>query len=470
MEVIVKKNPILDKIQSFEVFQGVEQEALEWLIDRSECTLFEDGEIIFQPGREADTMLVVVEGQFSVTLERNGKMKDYGLSGPGTVTGVLPFSRMKETKAIGTAVGPCSIMTLHRNCFVEMVNVSYKLTQALVSVMTNRVRQFSRARSQDEKLMALGKLSAGLAHELNNPASAMVRNAEELSKKVHYTPEKFKSVITMRISPEKTDKVNAIVFEKAKNVEGVELSLMDREERVDDINDWLEDRDVPDIGDIAETFVDFGFVVDELEEIEEIMEGEYIFPIVRWIENTLSMEKIVYEIKEAADRISSLVRSVKDYSHMDKGDAIEPTDVLDGIRTTAMILKHKIKQKNIQFVKNIQPDLPKVLAHPGELNQVWTNILDNAIDALEPGGTITISTYTDRQFVCVDIIDNGPGIPEDIQTRVFEPFFTTKAMGKGTGMGLDIVKRIIERHNGDISLESKPGETKFSLCFPAVQK
>jgi len=469
MEVLEKNQTILTKLQSFEVFENIPSEALSWLIDLSEYKSYEKGEPLFLPGQKVDHMQIIVEGSYVVHFEQKGKTRELGVWEAGYITGVLPFSRMTETRAIGTTLEQTHTLELHKKHFTEMVNVSYELTQALVSVMTTRVRDFTSMQFQNEKLMALGKISAGLAHELNNPASAMVRNAEELYKKVHRSPEKFKSVITMRISPEQTDRVNDILFAKIRNAAQIDLSLMERESKMDDLIDWLEDHDVKEAEDIAETFVDYGFEVEELEEIHDILEGDNLIPIMGWLESTLSLERLVEEIREASGRISDLVKSIKDYSHMDKGVSRENVDLHQGIKSTVTMLKHKFKKKNIQLEKSLDPDLPKVIGYAGELNQVFTNLIVNAIDAMEDGGLLQIRSYTEREFACVDITDSGAGIPEDIQSRIFEPFFTTKPMGEGTGMGLDIVKKIMVRHNADIKVDSEPGRTTFKLCFPEAK-
>lgn len=468
MQVLEKNTQLLPSLQAFEEFSTIDANALQWLIDHSEYIFYDTGDILFAPGDAVDHTQIILQGRYVVRMERQGQSRELGVWGTGSITGVLPFSRMKESRATGKALEPIYCLELHRKYFTEMVNESYELTQALVSVMTTRVRDFTTMQFQNEKLMALGKLSAGLAHELNNPASAMVRNAEELYKKVHSTPEKFKSVITMRITPEQTDRVNAILFSKIENAGNVDLSLMERESRVDDILDWLEDHNIDDGDDLAETFADFDLETDDLDEIHDIIKGEGVATIMGWLESTLSLERLVSEIREASGRISGLVRSIKDYSHMDKEVSREKVDIHHGIKSTVTMLKHKFKKKNIQLHKNLDPALPKVMGYAGELNQVWTNLIANALDALDREGALTITTFPDREFVRVDITDNGSGIPEDIQTRIFEPFFTTKAMGEGTGMGLDIVKKIMVRHNGEIEVESEPGKTTFSLCFPAA--
>ncbi len=466
MEVISKTNQLIKDLQSFEAFKGIPDHALEWMIEKSEYNCYKAGEMIFSPGDPVNHMQIIMKGKYSIEVERLGSRHEMGLIEGGEVTGILPFSRMKEAKAFGKVLEDCEVLELHKEHFIEMVNVSYELTQNLVATMSNRIREFSQLRFQTEKLTSLGKLSAGLAHELNNPASAIVRDVSDLYKKIHTTPEKFKKVITMKITPEETDAINAIIFSKLKNLNTIELSLLEKEEATDDLLDWLEDHDIEEAEDIADTFVDFGVTVEDLDAIEDIISGRHIPPLMGWMESTLSLEKLVCDIRESSERIASLIGAIKNYSHMDRGTARESIDIHDGIKSTVIMLKHKIKQKKIEIAKDITPDLPKLKANPGELNQVWTNLIDNAIDAMDEGGTLTLRTYTERHYICVEIIDSGKGIPEEEQTMVFDPFFTTKAMGKGTGMGLDIVKRVMNRHNGTIGLESRPGRTCFKLCFP----
>jgi len=468
-EAIAKTEDILPRLQQFDIFKGIDPEALEWLIDRAEYRCYESGSLLFRPGEPVDHMQVVLEGRYVIEQEQQGERRELGVWETGYVTGVLPFSRMVEARAFGRALERCCLLELHRRYFTEMVNVSYELTQALVAVMSTRIRDFASIRFQNEKLMALGKLSAGLAHELNNPASAMVRDAQVLYERHHQTPDKFKAVITMRITPEQTDRVNAILDDKLAHFHELDLSAMERMDRQDELQDWLEEHTVDDAEDLAETFVDFGMTAEDLDEVEAIIEGAHLPAILRWLESTLSMEKLVRDIQESADRINKLVQSVKQYSYMDRGISMEPVDVHEGLRSTLTMLKHHLKQKNIQVDKDFDTEIPPIPAYAGELNQVWTNLLANAIDAMpEEDGRLRVRTYRERQYVCVRITDNGTGIPEEHLTRIFDPFYTTKGIGEGTGMGLDIVQRIVERHRARIDVQSRPGETSFTVCFPVT--
>lgn len=469
MEITSKPPALLATLQNFDVFEGIRSESLQWLIDHSEYICYEPGDYLFRPGEPVNEMQVIVEGQYVIERVQSGETQELGVWGEGYVTGVLPFSRMKEAVACGRALERCCVLELDKACFTEMINNHYELTQALVSVMATRVRDFTSMRFQSEKLMALGKLSAGLAHELNNPASAMVRDAQTLYDKIHKTPEKFKAVMTMRVTPEQTDQVNAILFERLQNLHQLDLSSMERMDRMDELLDWLEDHGIDDGDDIAETFVDFGMTTDDLDRVEAILDGKHLPSIMGWLESTMSLEKLVADIQESSGRIQQLVQSIKQYSHMDRGVSMEPVDIHEGLRSTLTILDHSLKNKAIEVRKQFDKSLPSVPAYAGELNQLWTNLISNAVDAMAPGGVLSLRSYPERHYACVEVTDNGSGISEEHLSRIFDPFFTTKAMGDGTGLGLEIVKRIVDRHRAIIKVDSNPGKTTFKVCFRTEQ-
>ncbi len=464
----IEKTPVLiEQIRSFEPFQNLGESDLQWLVERSDYVLYKEGEQLFYPKKPVDHMQIIVDGEFVSRIKQGNDFNEVGTWSTGYITGLLPFSRMKEAMAYGTALRDTYVLELHKKYFTEMVEVSYEMTQNLVAQMSNRIRDFTHIRLQNEKLISLGKLSAGLAHELNNPASSIVRNVEELYRRTHQTPERFKRVMTMRITPEQTDRVNAILFSKI-GAKRPELTLMQRESLKDDLLDWLEDRDVDNAEAIAETFVEFGMTEDDLDEIFDIVDGKHLDGIMPWLESTLSMEQLVGEIKEASGRIADLIKSIKSYSHMDRAKDGELIDIQDGIISTLTILKHQLKDKSIEVKQDFDENLPKILAFPGQLNQVWTNLLDNAIDAMDSDGVLIIKTYHKRDRVFVEITDNGPGIPDDVKSKIFDPFFTTKGVGKGTGLGLEVVRRIVDHHKGSITVDSVPRKTTFTICFPVV--
>ena len=274
----------------------------------------------------------------------------------------------------------------------------------------------------------------------------------------------------MKVTPEQTDEINVIIFAKIQELGNFEdLSLLEQESRKDDLIDWLEDHDIDQAEDLADTFVEFCLVEDDLDQMSDILSQEALGPVLRWTKRVLSMEKIVAEINESSNRIAGLVSSVKAYTHMDQAATMEARPIHEGIKSTLMMLKHKLKRKQIKLDKEIDFDAPPVEILLGEMNQVWTNIIDNAIDAMPVGGTLSIRTYRKHHNMLVDFTDNGSGIPEEVIGQIFDPFFTTKGVGEGTGLGLEVSRRIVEKHKGTIEVESRPGQTTFTVCLPIRQ-
>ena len=458
--------PTISDLREISAFKELNDQALQWLLDRAELKTLQEDEYLFRKGDPIDNMHVILKGKLRIKVMQGKQFRDIGEWDAGTITGQLPYSRMTASTGFGIAVEETLILALHKKYFIEMEQVSRDMVQALVAVMTTRARDFTRLQQQNEKMLALGKLSAGLAHELNNPTSAIVRSSDILRKHLHNTPEDFKKVILIRLQPEQVDAIIKILFAKINARGSHHLSMMDRNNQEDEIAEWLEDQGWEDGYEAAENFVEFDMSLDELEEIAEIIDGPDCQPVFNWLNNVLTTERLVNEIEDASLRIANLIKSVKTYTHMDRSpDKIE-ADIREGIDSTLIMLNHKLKQKNIQVNKEYQDDLPKIPIFVSEINQVWTNLFDNAVDAMDDKGTLTIRTYTEHDDLRVDVVDSGTGIPPDILDNIFDPFFTTKSIGQGSGLGLDIVQKIMEQHRAKISVKSEPGMTQFMLCFP----
>jgi signal transduction histidine kinase len=454
-------------LQSLEAFNNVPENQLQWLLDNSVDNIFEDGEYLMQPGEPMSGPHITVEGGMRFFMLQGSARRDFIVVGPGAISGYLPFSRGKISKGYAQAIGRLQLRSFNTDLIPEMIRNHYELTQALVNIMTTRVRDFTALQQQNEKMMALGKLSAGLAHELNNPASAIVRDSLTLKKHLEQEPESIKAIFTMKLEPEQVTNITGLLFEQISEQNTTRLSLKQRTHREDEIIEWLDEHEIENGYDIAESFVDFNFSVDTLEKFNTIIASDNLSDILNWISDVLISEKMIRDIQESARRIAELVSSVKTFTHMDRGQDKQYADIHIGIRNTLTMLGYKIRKGNINVVEDFDETLPEVKALIGELNQVWTNLIDNAIDAMEPAGkgTLTIKTRRDREFVEVFIVDDGPGIAPDIQSLIFDPFFTTKDMGKGTGMGLEVVQRIVKQHRGSIKVKSQPGHTVFSVCF-----
>ncbi|MFD2935968.1 sensor histidine kinase [Spirosoma flavum] len=465
---------LLETLHQFPALATIPDEQLQWLIDRSEEVSYPKEAVLYKPNEPVDYLLLLLDGRIRIDSGANGPSDELITYGPYSFLGVLPFSRMTSIPNRIVAETPARLLQLHRDDLRGLAQNCYELTEALVHQMTTRVRDYTKLTQQNEKMASLGRLSAGLAHELNNPVAAVVRSVDTLKTHLRATPEAFKAVMNLQLTAEQVDCVTVVFFKKIDQqlaADTHQLTLLERTTLEDDITDWLDDHGVDDSMDLAGPLVDYSFTVDDLEWILEKIGDENLAGVANWLVNNLVAEKLVFDISEASKRISTLINSIKNYTHMDRGVGKQQIPLAEGIRNTLTLLAHKVKSKHIALTLTIADDLPAVCGWPGELNQVWTNLIDNAIDALPDGGKLEINSQPDRRsdgvdFVLTKVIDNGTGIPDDIRDKIFEPFFTTKEIGKGTGLGLDIVQGIIKHHNGSIKVQSEPGHTEFSVCLP----
>ena len=446
---------------------------LQWLIDHSEYVEFEEGDIIMKTGEAADNMIMAMDGEISFYMDVNGKLVHYFTFGneptTGGISGVLPYSRMKTSPGNAYAVGKLKVLRLHKKYFPELEQLNPDFIQRCVGYMTERARGFATTQLQQEKVSALGKLSAGIAHELNNPASAINRISSELKKRVTMNYELTEKLLQFAISPAHIQSISNLVMIKEKEQkEKVRLNTMQLMEKEDEMLNWLEKNGFSGNAVVAETFAEFGFSCDDLEKLHSNTGNEAFIHVLHWLENLLNSQRILKDLEDASCRISNLVTAIKSHVHMDQTNDMQPTKVNKDIENTLTLLGYKLREKNITVKKIYSDDLPDIPAYVGELNQVWTNIIDNAIFALDKNGELTIETSLDNKNLKVSIIDNGTGIPKDILSRIFDPFFTTKKVGQGTGIGLDLVQRIIKHHNGEIKVNSVPGRTEFTICIPLL--
>ncbi|WP_295117681.1 ATP-binding protein [uncultured Chitinophaga sp.] len=456
-------------LQGIDVLRNVPEDQLQWLIDSSEHYTVAQGDYLFKKGDALDKLVVLVEGRVFMYIAQNNEQREITTLQPGTITGYLPFSRATTTFANGQALDDLQVMSLPQPQVREMICERFELTEALVHVMTDRVREYTSNQLHNEKMTALGKLSAGLAHELNNPASAVVRGAVSLKQHLQAMPDYFKEVMRAQLRPEDVDMVGQIMFAVIDAHQHKKpLSMMERADQEDEIADWLSQFPISNVQEISENFVEFGFTIDNMEEFRKHIPEKDLSPILNWVNKNLVTDKMVADIEDASQRISRLVQSVKMFTHMDQGSSKQLSDVHDGLKNTLTMLEYKLRKGNIQLVQTFDHNLPPIKALVGELNQIWTNLIDNAVDAMDgqPKSILEIKTERDRDCIKVHVIDNGPGIPEEIRNRIFDPFFTTKGIGKGTGLGLDIVCQIVKQHKGAIKADSVPGRTDFWVSLP----
>ncbi|WP_207504154.1 ATP-binding protein [Telluribacter humicola] len=458
---------IIQELIHNENLASVPEPQLQWLVDQGEVIHLQDGDYLFKKDDPIDHLLVVLEGHFRLYFVQNNEQRLLEDNGKGYVGGLLPYSRLEKANGNAIAVGNTTLLRLHRSQFREMIEKQDKLVEVLVHLMLNRVRNFTKVQQQNEKMISLGKLSAGLAHELNNPASAVVRSATALKKQLGIVPEKLKAVLALQLTPEQVEQVSKVLLGKMNGEpQQRQLSLMEKSTREDELADWLEEHGVENGFEIAEILVEYNFTTQDLDVISTNLSDQNLTSVLDWMSNVLASTRLVTEIAEASERIANLVGSIKEYSHMDGGADKKRVSLKDGLNSTLRILQHKLKSKKLNVQLNLPDDLPEICVYPGELNQVWTNLIDNAIDASPEGGQIHVEAVPDRQYITINIIDNGSGIPEEMTGRIFDPFFTTKDIGKGTGLGLEIVQSIVQQHKGQVKVHSEPGRTEFSVCLP----
>lgn len=464
----------IEELRKVVAFSDLPDEHLQWILDHSHYVEFEEGEVIMRTGESPEHMMIILEGSISFYMDKNGTLVHYfdfaNDEATGGVTGLLPYSRMKKSPGTSYAVGNLRGYRMHKDHFPELERLNPNFIQRLIGYMTERARAFATTQLQHEKVSALGKLAAGIAHELNNPAAAINRISEELNKRLQENYRLTEKLLHQHIPVKHFQHILSVVEEKEKHyADQKKLSPMQRIEKEDEINDWLDEKGLT--GNIipSETFVEAGFSDDDLEKIRAEAGSEAFADILLWVENLLSSRRVIKDLEEASSRISNLVGAIKGHVHMDQTNDLQPTDIHRDIENTLTLLGHKLREKNVVVKKIFCENLPPVPAYVGELNQVWTNIIDNAIYAVPKDGELVIETSCDHKNVTIKIIDNGSGIPPEISSRIFDPFFTTKKVGQGTGIGLDIVNRVIKHHSGDIKVNSKPGRTEFAICIPMAE-
>ena len=456
---------VVARLTTHQMLGGAPMEELAWLAAHGTVRVLDAGELLSARGVRVEHLAVILSGHIAMLVDRGaGPRKTREWRG-GEVSGVLPYSRLVAPPGDAVAQEHSEVLLVPRSDLVEMARTCPVATDALVHEMLDRARDFTSKDLHDDKLMSLGRLSAGLAHELNNPAAALERTAALLEKRLESAENASRALAAARLTDDQfvaMDEVRAAC--RAASAPGVRSPIAQAQHE-EAIGDWLEDHGLD--RDLAELLADTGVTMAALDRLAAVMHGPALAAALHWAASGWAVRALAIDIQDAATRIAGLVAAIKGFSHMDQAPASEAVDIARGLANTVAVLKAKARGKAATVTVSVPAGLPAAEGYVGELNQVWANLIDNALDAAPQGGRVEVSAALEGREVVVRIVDNGKGIAADMRERIFEPFYTTKAIGQGTGLGLDIVRRLVRHNFGRIELDSVPGRTEFRVVLPA---
>lgn len=435
-----------------------------WLVAHGEYRTYDAGDKVVAVPNEAEELVIVLSGRVVVYFGHGSGRRHAMESLAGSLTGVLPYSRLKRPQWDVLVEEPSELLAINKSHFPQLIIQCPVFTESLVHAMLDRARRFAAANWEDEKVTSIGRLAAGLSHELNNPAAAAASGAKRLATVLTELGAAAHAVGAAGLHATQQAAVGDLVARCQRPDRSVQLGALERADREEHMTAWLERHALD--PDLAATLVDGGVAADVLDPVAGVITGEPLSAVVRWIAAAASAAVVASDVERATRRINDVVQAVRGYSYMDRAPVREATDIGQGLRDTVEVIRAEANGKGATVRLEIATGLPLVSAVTPDLNQVWANLLQNALDAEPPGGEITVTARAENGSVIVCVVDNGAGIPEDVQPRIFDPFFTTKPAGAGVGLGLDIVRRIVRSHDGDVEFESRPGRTTFRVRLP----
>jgi signal transduction histidine kinase len=456
---------IIEALKRVPTLQGMTDCEYQWLAEHGTESFASAGTTLFHEGEPATDMVVLLRGEIHVRRERAGPSALF-IGRSGQITGLLPFSRMKTYGGHGFAAADTWSLQYGRELFPEMIVAVPSMTQRCVSVLLDRVREVTRLEQQTEKLTALGKLAGNLAHELNNPASAAQRAASGLLNELKvYGQQKFK-LGGLCLDPAHLKQLHHWQETVREHGRSHEQNALGNPAREDALQTWLAQHGVEETWQISPEMAELGVSIEQLDELEKLLNGAPLSIVLAQFASSVRTERMAVAMLDSTARIFDLISAIKDYSYMDQAP-IQEIDIPQAIENTLIMLQSRLGKVEVE--RNYEPGLPLISAYGSELNQVWMSLLENALDAMEDEGKLTLTVRVSGELMLIEISDNGVGIPAELQDRIFEPFFTTKAPGSGLGLGLDTVQRVVRRHRGYVSVESKPGATCFQVRLPIEQ-
>jgi signal transduction histidine kinase len=465
---VTEDSPLVDRLAALPTLAKVPPAELEWLAAHGRVLRFRAGEVIARKGEKVENLFIMLSGRIAIQVDRGVGPRLVTEWQAGAVTGMLPYSRMKGPPGNNYLEEDSEVFAVHEKLFPEMISRCPAFTAFTVHTMLDRARAFSASDLQDEKMVSLGKLAAGLAHEINNPASATLRAAKQLLASLGEADAASRALGAAGLSPGMLEAIEGVRSACLAEPGGTVLSAVQQADREEEIAEWLASHgaDETHAEPLAETAVTTG----ALDALAEAASGDTLDAALRWIAAGCVTHSLATDIEQAAGRISEIVSAVKRFTYMDNLAGPEPMNVEAGLRDTVRVLASKAKSKGASITLDVEASLPNVHATGSELNQVWLNLIDNALDAVADGGRIEVGAFTALDRVVVRVADDGPGIPQEIMPQIFDPFFTTKPPGQGTGLGLEIARQLVRRSHGDIAVQSRPGLTEFRVSLPVARQ
>ena len=458
-----------EELRTLFLFEKLTDEQLDRLCREGHVETYESGQV-FAEGDPASNLYVLIDGAVVTSRKVGGDDVEVGRTSQrgvysGAYTAYLGDRVPQIYQNSMRVTEPSRFFVLGAECFAQIMGEWFPMAVHLLEGLFIGGQRSREVVGQRERLLALGSLTAGLTHELNNPAAAAVRATAALRERVAAMRGKLRLIAAGKFEPSTLESIIELQQRAAEQVaKAPKLDPLQTSDAEDELSDWLEAHGCRDAWQVAPVFVQGGIDAEWLERVVATVGQQMLEPTLRWLSYTVDTELLMDEIEDSTTRVSTLVGAAKQYSQLDRAP-FQVVDVRDLLSSTVLMLSAKLK--GITVKKEFDPDLPKIPAYAGELNQVWTNLIDNAAQAMHGTGTLTIRTAREEDCVLVEIGDTGPGIPQAIQKRIYEPFFTTKAVGEGTGLGLDIAWRIVvNKHHGDLRVESSPGDTRFQVRLP----
>ncbi len=467
---------MLARLRAVPILSTVPEQEIRCLRDGRAMHLAQ-GEFIARQGEPAHSFWILLSGEMRIyqTLPDGGE-QILNIIPAGTAMGELPLLSNTPYSASVRATEACELLQFDEEQFWNIMTACPEVRKAILGNMAHRLQKFQSVVVQQEKMASLGTLAAGLMHELNNPGAAAVRAAAQLRTnlmRMHQLTAKFSKASLSDEQKQCMFELQEYALAKEKPLRMNSLEQSDAEEA---LAEWMEAANVDDAWKLAPTLVSIGIDSNELQCARDEFPGPFFSDALNWLEALVSSMQLVSTIEESIGRVSDLVKAVKSYAYEGKGQK-QSVDVNESIHATLIILSHKLREKQVALEKDFAPSLPALQCECSGLNQIWTNLLDNAIDAVAPGGHIRIRTWEEespasgsnakpRHYLCITIADDGPGIPLESQAHIFDPFYTTKPVGVGTGLGLGIVQRITEQYGGTVTFASEPGNTEFRIRLP----